>query len=228
MAFDSVRNRVRSRFNEVQLYLNYLTSLEPDEINEPHGLELKIQRGLFYVHLYAALEKSINDVVETTLILISSKSVKGVHYSQQFSSVAFYDKLKSFKDSSYTKFLIKSSDIFEEARSSRVTKINDSAFSSILQNVWSRTLEEIYICFGMKNLNVTAQERATIDEIVDKRNAVAHGRESAAVVGERHRCNILREKHNILSEVVIRIVDDMEYFYLSKSYIKPSAKKNYS
>lgn len=228
MSYSAVKSRTRSRFNEVQIYLNYISSLEPTNPAEQVSLELKIQRGLFYVQLYAALEKSINDTIETTLFLIASKSVKGIHYSSGFSVVAFSHKLRGLKDSGYNNFFNKSIEVFEEARSTNVTPINEAVFATSLQNVWAKTIDEVYRSLGMKEFKLTARERATIDEIVDKRNAVAHGRESASVAGERHRSNILREKYNVISEISIRVIDDMETYFSNKVYLKPVAKKYYA
>lgn len=228
MSYGSVKSRSRSRFNEVQVYLNYISSLEPANPTESASLELKIQRGLFYVQLYAALEKTINDVVETTLILIASKSVKSVHYSPGFGVIAFSNKLRGLKDAEYNNFFNKSIEFFEEVRSSNITAINDSVFSTSLQNVWAKTIDEVYRSFGMKEFTLTARERATIDEIVDKRNAVAHGRESASAAGERHRTDVLRQKYSVILEIAKRIIDDMETFYFSQAYLKPVVKKYYA
>lgn len=228
MPYSAVKQRMLSRFNEVQIYLNYISSVEPENPIESPSRELKIQRGLFYVHLYAAFEKSINDIIETTLILISSKSVKAIHYSSGFSVVAFSNKLRALKDSGHKNFFNKSIDIFEEARSTNVTHFNEVVFSTSLQNVWVKTIDEVYRSLGMKGFKPIAMERATIDEIVEKRNAVAHGRESPSVAGERHRSDVLRQKYNVIYEISIRIIDDMETYYFSKAYLKPVAKKYYA
>ena len=48
MTFDIVRANSRERFSEVQINLNYIESIEPDGEASP---EVKILRGLYYVHL---------------------------------------------------------------------------------------------------------------------------------------------------------------------------------
>jgi hypothetical protein len=76
MIFDGVRERTRKRLNEVQINLNHISLLEPQDPSIEMPIEVKIMKGLFYVHLYAAFEKNINDLVQTTLTEIASIKVK--------------------------------------------------------------------------------------------------------------------------------------------------------
>lgn len=228
MSFANLQSRNRSRFTEVQAYLNHLSSLEPRDVTKEPSIELKIQRGLFYVQLYAAFEKSINDAVETTLLEIRSKTVKNIHYNTAFNTIALQDKLKGFKDCGYRNALKKAADIFEKSVSRTNGTIDETVFSNSLQNIWFKTIQELYRSFGMPDFHASTQEIATIDEIVDKRNMVAHGREKASTVGERHRTNVLRQKYETISEISIRITSDMEEFYNNKRYIKPNVRRKYA
>ena len=65
MPLSTVKNRSRERFNEVLLNLAFIESIEPSA--EP-PIHVKIQRGLYYVHLYSALEKVVNETVEQALL----------------------------------------------------------------------------------------------------------------------------------------------------------------
>jgi len=227
MSFQTVKNNTSSRFNEVQVFLNYITSQEPNAPLVPTPLEVKIMRGLFYVHLYSSLEKSFNELVQHTLALINSKNVKNIHYTLSFNTISVIDKLKSLKDCSHKKFISKSIDIFEEVGTRNSRNINETMFSTYLQNVWVETILEIQGAFGMPIMSIAPRTRYTINEIVDKRNAVAHGRDSAAVIGERYRCSDLRIKLDITQDFIIGIIDEFENYYVDKKYLKPVMKKHY-
>lgn len=228
MSLNTVKLRTSERFNEVLIFLNYISSLEPDNSTEPVSLEVRIMKGLFYVHLYSAFEKSINDTVETVLSLISSKNVKNNHLLAPILSVVLTDKIKSLKDCGYAKVFIKSSDIFVDAASTNVTPINETIFSNHLQNVWVKTIDEIFRTLGINSLSLDIRSKTTIDEIVERRNAVAHGRDSAASVGERYRTDVLREKMEIVSSSTYEIINAIEDHYLSKRYIKPTVRRHYA
>ena len=227
MSFTSTRSLNSSRFNEVQLFLYYITSQEPALITDPTPAEVKIMRGLFYVHLYAALEKSMNEVVEKTLLLISAKGIKNNHYTLSFNTISVMDKIQALKDCGYKKVVSRSTQLFQEVGSRNVKPINETIFSRKLQNVWIETIEEIITAFGMKDLNLPPRTSATIDEIVGKRNAVAHGGESASFVGERHRASVLRTKLQVAQDFMILILDTFEDYYDNKKYLKPVMKKHY-
>lgn len=228
MPFNAVKSRTSERFNEVLIFLNYVSSQEPSNPTEVVPLEVKIMKGLFYVHLYSAFEKSINDVVETMLSLISSKSVKNNHLLAPVLSVVLTDKIKSLKDCGYSKLFTKSSDVFVDAASTNIMPINETVFSSHLQNVWVKTIEEIFVTLGMNPISLDMRSKTTIDEIVERRNSVAHGRDSAASVGERYRANVLREKMEILSSSSNEIINSIEEHYLSKRFIKPTVRRHYA
>lgn len=228
MSFDNVRNITSSMFNEAQVFLNFITSQEPEGPMDPTPSEVKIMRGLFYVHTYSAIEKAINELVQRTLLLINSNQVKNNHFTLAFNTISVIDKLQSIRNCSSRNFTNNSISLFQEVGSKSVRQINETVFSYQLQNVWVSTIEEVFGAFGMEIPEIGPREKATINEIVDKRNAVAHGRESASFVGERHRANILREKLQIAHNFTIMMIDEFEDYYENKKFLKPIMKKYYS
>ena len=161
MTFDSIRRKNNSRFNEVQVYLNFITSLEPQSPQGTTSNEVKIMRGLFYVHLYAVIEKSVNEMVETTISIINSSRVQSNHFTLEFNTIAKINKIQAIKDCSNKKMLIKSADLFEEINSTRVVEINETSFSMKLQNIWADTIEEILTSFGIKNFRLETEEKGS-------------------------------------------------------------------
>jgi hypothetical protein len=228
MSFITIRNKARNRFGETQVYLNYLTSLEPSDLTCPISLELKIMKGLFQVHLYAALEKTINELIETTLLYIGSNSIQNNHFSIPFNTISLIDRLKSFRDCGHKNFLEKSMEIFSEMTSTKIASINETIFANYLQNVWTSTIEEVMKSFGITGFEIDPRVRATINELVEKRNAVAHGRESATAVGERFRTDMLRIKMNTITDFSYKLIDSFELYYSNKTFLKNHAKKHYT
>lgn len=227
MTFVNVRNNTRMRFTEVQVYLSYLGTLEPPTPAVPDPLELRIMKGLFYVHLYAALEKTVNEVIENTLLYIGSNGVTHLHYANSFSPISLVDRLQAFKDCGFKNFLEKAMEIFATMESTNVATINQSAFSSKLQNIWMKTIDEVILAFGIKAFSVEPAVRTTINELVEKRNAVAHGRESASLVGSGFRAAALRGRMNNVSTFANNFVDAFERYYNDKGFLKPHAKRRY-
>src|SRR5437879_1290838 len=65
---------IATRFREVQEFLSFIRQAElpPPAIE---GSEVKILRGLFYVHLYGAFEVSINAIVAGAARAINAASI---------------------------------------------------------------------------------------------------------------------------------------------------------
>lgn len=227
MSFILVRSNTRNRLNENLQFLNYISAHEPTNPRDSVMLEVNIMKGLFYVHLYSSLERTINELIEYTIVLINAKSIKVKHYNSSFSTIVLFDKLQSFKQSGHKNFFAKAHEIFIETNSPNSTNLNETIFSSNLQNVWYKTIEEISLCFGIDSLNTSPRVRATINEIVDKRNAVAHGRENAADVGGRFRSSEIRIKYDEISNFAYQLIDLYDDYFNHKNYLKPSARRLY-
>jgi hypothetical protein len=227
MSFIPIKTNTRNRLNENLQFLNYISSVEPVNPRDTVSLEVNIMKGLFYVHLYSTLEKTINELAEQTIILINTKSISTKHFNHTFNSIALYNELKSFKDCGHRNFFAKAYDIFIQINNNNPASLNETLFSNNLQNVWFKTIEEISLCFGVKGINTSARVKATINEIVDKRNAVAHGRENAADVGSRFRTPMIRIKYNEIANFTYQLIDLYDEYFSKKDYLKVAAKRLY-
>jgi len=228
MSFASIKNNNRNRLNENLQFLNYISSLEPSNPRDIIPLEVNIMKGLFYVHMYSSLERTINELIEHTIVLINTRSISKKHFNHSFNTISLFDKLQSFKSCGHKNFFSKAYDIFCEINNRDSGHINETMFSNSLQNVWFKTIEETNLCFGVKGLNISPRIKTTINEIVEKRNAVAHGRESAVNVGIRFRCIDIRTKFIDISNFSYDLIDLYENYFNSKDYLKPAAKRLYS
>ncbi|MCW8929767.1 MAG: hypothetical protein OQL19_05980 [Gammaproteobacteria bacterium] len=98
-------------------------------------------------------------------------------------------------------------------------------------NLWGsfsfKTLEEIVKSFGAKSIEVNPRVRFTVDEIVNKRNAVAHGRETPTVVGERYRCSTLRDKTQDIQMVADLFIATFESYIQEYDYLREEHKDVY-
>ncbi|OQY59975.1 MAG: hypothetical protein B6245_04040 [Desulfobacteraceae bacterium 4572_88] len=62
---------------------------------------------------------------------------------------------------------------------------------------------------------------------MDKRNAVAHGRETPKVVGEKYRANVLRTKTTDIQLVADMFADAFETYVSDLAYIRQDYRINY-
>ena len=74
--FGLVRNRSNSRMTEVRQTLDIIKHLEsPIGVGMSDSTQVQILRGLYFVHLYAAFEFSVNTCVQKALQEISSSKI---------------------------------------------------------------------------------------------------------------------------------------------------------
>lgn len=160
-------------------------------------------RGLFYVHLYGAFEKSISEGVEQYLQQIADLQIPHAHFIPQFFPTALDALFTSLQSDS--KRLKKRVDFVKKMASTDLCRINNSLFSAQLQNAWPETLLDISAALGIsQSFFSNAADSFYLHEIVEKRNQVAHGRNSPFNVGSRGRSDELE----LRLEVVVRVIDD--------------------
>lgn len=227
MNFITVQRNVRTRLTENLNFLNYISAMEPTDPQKSIPIEVNIMKGLFYVHLYSSLEKTFNELVENAIVLINSKSVLTKHYNPSFLLVALSNQLKSFKMCNSKNYINNAHSIFLQSQESTALPINETTFSDSLQNVWFKSIQEVCQCFGIK-LTTSARTKTTINELVDKRNAVAHGRENAAEVGSRFRTDLMRIKYNEISDFCYELINLFEACISNKAFLKPASRRLYS
>jgi hypothetical protein len=220
MPFEVVKSNSRRRFTEVLINLSYIESIEPRNLQVETPIQVKILRGMYYVHLYAALERTINEVVEQALIFINSKNVPNKHYATSFNTISLNSQMQAFKAIGYKGYITKSIEVFSAIEANESFVITNTLLSTSLQNIWHETIQQTLACFGITAINFSPRVRLTIDEIVEKRNAVAHGRETPTTIGERYRSNVLRQKTQEIQQVVDLVVSAFETFIFDRKFVK--------
>jgi hypothetical protein len=231
MIFVGVRQVATERLNEVLIHLNHISELEPKPGQEAGGSSqiinlvvpphVNVMKGLFFVQLYGALEKSMSDAVQVLLSKIGELKPKNEHILLGFNVVAMARKWKSIKDSGYDKAFPQMTEFFKAFNSSDYLGIDDTLFAKLLQNVWAKSLDEVAGSLGIPSF-MTKDEAVVVDELVEKRNAVAHGRESAAAIGQRYRSDVLRRRLQSVQALIIKIIDRLEIYFKNREFLQPA------
>jgi hypothetical protein len=235
MPLTRVKTNIATRFNSVLINLRHLEaeerlihSIEIVAADKPNENVHKIQKGLYFVHLYSAFEKSLNEIVERCLLYIESKGVTHQHYALPFNSIALDANLMSLKAAGKDRMMECSISLFATMGGNSHTRINEVMFGAKLQNVWFDTLKQTIECFGARNIpDPTGTLKTSIDEVVDKRNAVAHGRIPADRVGERQSCETLQVRTSAVQTTLNLVIDSFEQYLANREFIAPQFTENY-
>jgi hypothetical protein len=228
MTFDTFKTEMNGRFAEAVTHLNFITSLEPKEHYMEHSLEVKMFRGFFYVHLYAVLERTINDLVKTLISEIKQHKAQNCPLVYSLNALSQANSWKSLRDSRHSEIHNKAVSILYNIDSNNVFELEASHLLKNLSNVWAETIIDLLKLFGISNFSLKPIDQALINEIVEKRNEIAHGRESPVNIGERFRCAELRTKLSNLQFFCNKLLSHIELYCQEHLFIRECNRNIYN
>jgi hypothetical protein len=218
MTLADARSESRERFLEVLQILNTLSASSFGKESATNIPE-KALRGLFLVALYGAFERSANSAVEQAISVISSHRSEGRLCNPRIFTVFLHSKVKSIRGSAGKNLFDRSLELFEAGSSENPMHISDNPLSDILQNVDGKTLISVSGYFGIDNFVIDASSIGRLNNLRERRNAVAHGRESAATAGERFSFAELRIMYSIADREIAKFIDALEFYCEHKKYL---------
>lgn len=158
---------------------------------------------------------------------IKSLEPKNAHVTLPFNVVSLARKWKAVKDSGYSKAFLQMKEFFAAVESAEAQEFDDMLFSKFLQNVWAKSIDEVMGALGIVDFALTVSQQALVDELVDKRNAIAHGRDSAASIGERYRCDELRKRLVETQALTFDFIARLEAYFDDREFIRVGDKDIY-
>jgi hypothetical protein len=184
-------------------------------------------RGLFYVHLYGAFERSVNDSVATFIRATVDLNVNVQHVTPHFLPVALDARFKSLQSTQGVGNWKKRLEFVGAMMATSTCAINDALFSEHLQNAWPRTLIAVASYLGIGMPAFEGSDVLAVDEVVDKRNAIAHGRASPAEIGASTRSGTLENRFDSTRAVLVRFMAHLEAGFDSLRCVLPEFRTLY-
>jgi hypothetical protein len=218
---------IDARFLEARNLLSFIKSLESTATPPVDSGYVKSMRGLFYVHLYGAFERSVNDSVSAFIRATVDLNVNIQHITLHFLPVALDARFKSLQNTQGTGNWKKRLEFVGAMMATSTCSINDALFSEHLQNAWPQTLIAVATYLGIGTPTFDASDVLAVDEVVDKRNAVAHGRASPAEIGARTQSGTLENRFDSTKAVLSRFMEHLEAGFDSLTCVRPEFQPLY-
>ena len=227
MPLTIVRQEAANRFREAQ---SFLSEIKEQEGTAPSATsELNVRKGLFLVLLYGAFEYSLTRAVSEVNVSINDFEVQFVHLHDHLYSLALDPELTSIASSGRKKMWQCRAELFTRQSCVEPVVINDAPIANELQNAWTAAIEKTFKIFGVSSPALfDPKVRQYIDELVEKRNAVAHGRESAAVVGQGYTTSRLQNLTDQINSQTQYFFSVFEDYISGKEFVKPRHRSSYS
>lgn len=185
-------------------------------------------RGLFYVSCYGALEWSVTAGVHAYLASIDNEDVPLSKLDWVFNSVALDKYFKALADTGTKGKWAARRRMFEAFADGAHCKVSTASMESLLSNIWPKTIEEIFQCFGIaKQWTDALANLGYMKELVEKRNAVAHGRQTAIEAGEGTTFAQLDRIHKATSDVALYFLNTLEEHARQKLYVQSAFRQEY-
>ena len=224
-----IRQGFGVRINEARTLMSLARNLDAEgasHIRSPSGAILK---GYVFIALYSALEYTVTNGTQTYLNFLTDKEIRPTHLRRVLSAVALDGLLNAAKDAGQKRKWPSRRAIFDRLESTNPCVMSDSVFGTFLHNVWPATIQEIFDCLAITDpITPELRDIPYLGEIVDKRNAIAHGRSSAEEVGSRSTVEELQIRLDSTYRTCLHFVTTLEANATNKTYIEPSYRHQYT
>jgi len=222
MTFDEADDETRSRLAESTTFLAHLRSIAPRDLSPIDDLQ-KALRAHWLVSLYAAVERGVNAIVEASLSEIALAAPEHERCVPPLHSIIQYSKIQAVRDCANRRLFDSSVDLFVSAFSADSVVFDENPLSERLQNVDGGTIHWVMSLFGVPLPPIPASNLGRLSNLRERRNAVAHGRESAVKVGERFSLDELATLYRVADEELARMSLAMRDFCTGSLYLRQVA-----
>ena len=194
--FSDINSESIRRLSEAK---SSLVLIRNEETIHHLSIDIKIHKGVFFVLLYGALEYTITASVQRCIVILNNRSYDIQSLKPTIYSLIFHNECNAITDAKDKKWS-KRYDLFSQINNSKVCAIEDHLFPTSIGNIKYQQLESIWKTFGISAAVLTdSRLKGRLSDLADNRNAIAHGRELASVVGGRYTAGEIEYIYNDIS-----------------------------
>ena len=178
--FPALRSEVDERYEVILQFFNATQKLLPNEA--------VVAKGLVFVQIYAVYEDTIKRVVSEAIEAVKVHRPRLVDMQPSLLALYLDPEFQSLRDVSRSDEWDRRIQLMERAFSRRVADLaSETRAPSDGSHYRTTHLNLIFRVFGIKRLPVPRRRHMQrITEVVDHRNAIAHGNETPEDIGRRY------------------------------------------
>jgi hypothetical protein len=177
--FDPLRNEVNTRFAAVESFFKAVHALKGDSA--------QVAKGLAFVQIYSTYEYTVSSVVQTAIDVLVSHNHSTKDLAPCLMTLFLDSELRSLRDCSPKDVWDRRLKLFEKVFSGDTASVSNNILPSDGSHYRHTQLQLIFAVLGIKRTPAQRNRHLRrIDEVVNHRNAIAHGRETAENIGRRY------------------------------------------
>ena len=205
--FPALRLEVTERFTAVENYLKAYTAREFD------GELSQTARGRDFVQVYAIHEYTVKTVVQQSILAVIGHAHALKSLRPSLLALFLDPELTSIQDSGRDKIWAQRLQLFDRAASRDPARLSGTPIPTDGSHFRHSQVQMILRVFGVQRPPTTRRRHLfKIDEVVDHRNAIAHGQETAAQVGGRYSNADIRKTVRQMKSVCLRLITIAEEY----------------
>jgi hypothetical protein len=223
-----------NRLAEVDTQLTHVSSLESAAIAATkRGTapafppERHLAAAFALLLMYASLEQGITSSIREALQFIAARAIRLRDLEQALYSIALAPEFDSARETTRKRWESRA-EILRRQVSSDACPINDAVFDNELQTTRVALLRTIFDALGIPAPEVPTPSCGTyLEDVKDRRNEIAHGRESAIAVGGRFPHSELLKRRDAVRDAVTYFISTLEGWGTAKEFAKASERGRY-
>jgi len=183
-------------------------------------------KGLVFVQLYAVYEYTLTECFSAAARAISVHEIPASDIRPEILSVAFDPIFSSLSDITTQRSWPKRVEILEFSRGSSPVFLSDDLFPSDGSHFRPQQLSTVWSILGIKAPTlIDAVHEGRINEIVEHRNAIAHGREEASNIGSRFTVEEIKKRIDDMRAICLHIVETIEDHCMNADNLREVSEK---
>lgn len=210
--FNLAKSEVGSRFMVARQFLSLASAIE-----DSRPAEAASCKGLLFVQIYGVYEYAIRSSVQATLAAVRKDSIPTRRIRRELLTLILNPLWKAAAESGRRRLWEQRIGLMAGVDSNGpLITLDDTLFPSDGTHYRSSQLYTIWRVFGI-NKPIVPENRhlGRIEELVENRNAIAHGRKTAEEVGRRYSTAELKKRIDDVFTLTNYIISTMETHYLT-------------
>jgi HEPN superfamily RiboL-PSP-like protein len=213
--FNELRNEVLSRLVDVDRFSKQTCSPDGDRL-------AAVAKGLAFVHMYAAYEHCFCGSVQAGILTLNGMAIPHCDVRRELLSLTMDARINSAIDSDKTrnKWANRFA-LFEYLFSNEPAEVTIGLIPGNYEHYKYAHLQIVWRAFGLP-LPVLPEPRLMgfVDEMVDHRNAVAHGRKTPYEVGRGYTAGDIDDRVKFTETVCLHLIAAVEQHFADAQNLK--------
>jgi hypothetical protein len=171
----------------------------------------KVMKGLFFVYAYAMYESVVVRSFSIVIADVNQQAISHADLQPSMLPLALAREFQSVSEVARTKTWRRRSELIARIACADVVHIEEHVFPDDGSHYRAKQLDTIWEILGLaSNPTIERRHRGRIDELVENRNAVAHGREFAESIGGRYTVSELTSCADDYEQIAVHLVASFE------------------